>query len=536
MCKNQVESIKNLNIWFSIFVGSGIFIRLFHFFHNRTLWMDEVYLSTSLIKMNYMELATKTLDYQQKAPIGFLWTVKTFVNLLGTGEMALRLFPLLCGIGSLLLLISVARYFLSSFASIIAISILALAPPLIFHAVEIKQYSTELFAALLVLYIYIRYHNQQSWPALLLWGLWGAIILWFSYSSVFILAGIATAVSCGNLYRRDWKLFYKQLAPFLLWLTAFAINYLLFTHKHAESKWIVQWFDFYHTFMPFPPASANDLRWYPAALYHLIDYPLGLKWKFYTGDSTLLKLLLVVPWLPFITLFYGTWSLMKERKYALLLLLPFLFVFLASGLKLYPLTERFWVFICPVLILLIAKGTDGISDFFTGRSAKIVLAIFLLAGPVYGSIVSLSYPDEFIIHKKSAERQALTYVSNNFKEGDLVYVYWNNLPGYRFYKNTHSYNFKAIEGKDYRKISNSYPDYLKHLQQDFREFKGKKRIWLIYNDYFHTDIGDEIDQPEWYYLKGINPTRRLTDYFSTLGKSQPVYTSFDVKVSLITLK
>lgn len=535
MCKNLSSAIKNLNIWFSIFIGTGLFIRLFHFFHNRTLWMDEVYLATSLIKMNYIEL-TQPLDYQQKAPIGFLWTVKTCINLLGTNEMVLRLFPMICGIGSLFLFIPVARYFLRPFGAIIAIAVLSLAPPLIFHSVEIKQYATELFATTLVLYSYIRYHQKQSWLSLFLWGLWGAIILWFSYSSVFVLAGIATGISCSNLYKRDWKLFFRQLFPFLLWLTSFAVNYLLFTHKHADSKWVAGWFDFYHKFMPLPPANASDLRWYPAALYHLIDYPMGLMWKFYTGNSTLLKLILKMPWLPLITLIYGTWVFIKERKYALILLIPFLFVFLASGLKLYPLDERFWVFICPILILLVAKGIDEISDFFSGYKVKIILAVLLLAGPFYSCIQSIASPDNFIIHKKSFERQALSYINDNFKEGDLVYVYWNNIPGYRFYKNTNPYHFKALEGKDYRKVSTSYPDYLKHLQQDFKSFEGKKRIWLIYNDYFYTDIGDEIDQPDWYYLKNTNPTQRLTNYFSTLGNYQNVYTSFDVKVSLITLK
>ncbi len=536
MCKNQSDYVKNPIIFYGIFIGTGILIRLFHFFYNRSLWMDEVYLSSSLIKMNYAELATRTLDYQQKAPIGFLWIVRTFVNLLGTSEMALRLFSLISGIGSLFLFIPVAKYFLRPLGVIIGIAILALAPPLIFHSVEIKQYETELFATLLIFYIYIRYHEQKSWTSLLSWGICGAAIVWFSYSSVFILAGIAAGISCRNLYHKNWNLFFRQSIPFLLWLAGFVINYLLFTHKHAESKWIVFWFDFYHNFMPLPPVNAGDLRWYPAALYHLIDYPLGLNWKFYTGNVMALKFLLKAPWLPLISLFYGIWLFYKERKDFLILLLPFLFVFLASGLKLYPLNERFWVFICPLLILFIARGIYGISAFLPGYTMKLILFVLLLAGPLYSSAGFLLHPDEFIIHKRSFEREALTYVNDRFKEGDLVYVYWNDLPGYRFYRQTYPFNFKAVEGKDYRKVSVSYPDYITHLQQDFKLFEGKKRIWLIYNDYYHTDIGDEIDKPTWYYLKDTNPTDRLVNYFSGLGKIRNVYSSFDVKVILVTLR
>lgn len=536
MCKKQSSDLKTQNIWYSIIIGCGIFVRLFHLFYNRSLWLDECYLATSLIKMNYIELVTHPLDYQQKAPIGFLWSVKTCIYLLGTNEMVLRLFPMLCGIVSIVLFIPVARYFLRPLAAVTAVAILAMAPPLVFHSVEIKQYSTELLATVLILYIYIRYQHRLTWGSLLTWGLSGAVILWFSYSSIFILAGIATGISCKNLYKRDWKLFFRQLVPFLLWLAGFALNYLLFTHKHAESKWAAEWFDFYHYFMPLPPVNMEELRWYPAALYHLIAYPLGLSWKLYTGNSVLLKAILNTPWLPLIGLFYGIWLFIQEKKYALILLFPFLFMCLASGLKLYPLNERFWVFICPLLLLFIVKGIDQIGSFFKSERMKLLLFILLIAAPVYSAVQTLAYPDEFIIHKRSFQKQALAYINSQFKPGDLVYVYWNDLPGYRFYKHTYTYNFTALEGGDYRKISTSYPDYLNHLQKDFKSFEGKKRIWVIYNHLILTDIGDEIDQPAWYYLKNVNPTDRLMSHLSTLGKQENVYTSFDVNVSLITLK
>lgn len=527
---------RNLIILTGFFISAGILLRLFHFFYNRSLWMDEVYLASSLVKMNYAELVYKTLDYQQKAPIGFLWTVKTFVNLLGTNEMVLRLFPLICGITALFVFVPVARFFLRPFGVVIAIGILSLAPPLIFHSVEIKQYQTELLATLLAFYIYIRYHQQILWLPLLVWGGWGAIILWFSYAAVFILGGIGIALSCISIYRKNWHLFFRQLVPFLCWLVSFVINYFLFTHKHAESKWIVYWFDFYHSFMPLLPVKSADLRWYPSALYHLIDYPLGLTWKFYTGNVIAVKFLLKMPWVPIAALFYGLWCFAKERKDYLVLLVPFLLVFIASGLKLYPLTERFWVFISPLLILFIAKGIQDMSLILSKYKMKLLLPVLLLAGPVYSSLVFLIHPDQLIIHKRSFQREALTFIDQRFRPGDIVYVYWNNRPGYRFYRETYPFKFEAVEGKDYRMVSSDYPDYLNHLKQDFKAFKGKKRIWLVWNDFFHTDIGEQIDQPGWYYLRNTNPTDRLQNYFKTIGKNIMVFDSFDVKVALIKLK
>jgi len=534
--KEKDDHLRRARLWCYLFIGSGILLRLFFYFYNRSLWMDEVYLSSSLIKMDFRELATQTLDYQQKAPVGVLWMVKLLVVLLGGNEMVLRLFPLLCGIVSLFVFVPVVKYFLRPTGLIVAIGIIALAPPLIFHSVEIKQYSTELLATILLFYLYIRYKDKTQLTSLFLWALWTAVIIWFSYSALFIFAGIMTGLGCKYLMQRNWNSILRLMIPAGLGLLSFLLNYMLFTHRHAESKWIVYWFDFYHNFMPLPPLNKGDLQWYPAALYHLIDYPLGLTWKFYTGNSSLLKMIFKFPWIPVFCLFYGIWLFYKERKDFLSLLFPFLFVFLASAIKLYPLNERFWVFISPLLIIFIARAADEMSLLTAHYKLRNLIPVLLLAGPLYSSLYFLVHPNEFIIHKRSFEREALSFVDQRFRPGDIVYIYWNNLPGYRFYHNTYPYKFTAVEGKDYRLVSSSYPDYLTHLGADFNSFKGKKRVWLIYNDFYHTDIGDKIDQPGWYYLKDKNPTDRLLTYFSNLGKNTPVYNSFDIKVVLVTLK
>ena len=93
-----------------LLVGSAI--RLFHFINNRSLWMDEIYLCSGFVHMNYLELASNILDYQQKAPIGFLWMVKLCTDLFGYHEMSLRTIPLIAGIVSLFLFADVCKYYL----------------------------------------------------------------------------------------------------------------------------------------------------------------------------------------------------------------------------------------------------------------------------------------------------------------------------------------------------------------------------------------------------------------------------------------
>lgn len=528
--------IDNYKIWVSIFMTLGILLRLFHYFYNRSLWMDEVYLSSSLVNMDFHELINNQLDYQQKAPLGFLLAVKTILLVLGNGEMALRLFSLVSGIVSLFIFIPVARYFTSKRGVIIGLGIMAFAPALVFHSVEIKQYQTEMLTTLLVFYSYIRYHDSESYNDALAWGIIGALIIWFSYSSIFILLGIAAASTIYRFFSKDRKFKLIELAAFSLWIFSFLLNFLLFTHKHAESKWIVYWFDYYRTFMPFPPISTIDFKWFPLTLYHLLDYPLGLIWRFYTGSfSILTSVLKLSAVLSLILLFSGLCSFYKRKQLLLLLCSPLILVFIASGLKFYPLTERFWVFVSPVFIILIANGCVWLSNILELKFIGTSIRVLLLLGPFVNSMVYLAQPEEFLLHKRSFQREALEFVNKNFRPGDEIYIYWNDLPGFRLYQKIADFKFKAIEGKDHRYASADYTDYLNKLKIDFKAFNGKKRVWILHNDYYRTDIGDKIDEPKWYYLKDQAPVDRMISYFSTLGEQKEVFKSFDVKINLITL-
>ncbi|MBB2148410.1 glycosyltransferase family 39 protein [Pedobacter gandavensis] len=532
-----LEEKKKWNILLVIFLIIGIAIRLYHYLYNRSLWMDEVYLSSSFLRMDGLEILTKPLYYQQKAPIGFLLFVKYTVQLFGNKEMALRLIPLISGISSLFLFIPVANYFLRKPAAVLAIGILCLSPALVYHSVEIKQYSTELLATLCSFYLYIKYRSSNQFKDLLFWGLSGALILWFSYSAIFILGGIAISLSSSYLLTKKWDRFAWSILPFGLWLISFLANYFLFTHKHAESEWIALWFRSYGNFMPFPPKSLSDLQWFAVNLYRMMDYPLGLLWNFnQIENSGALSILVKLPFIPLFLLIYGSYAFFKERTgLAWILFSPILLTLLASGLELYPLTERFWVFISPIFILLIAKGFECGSSRIKSKKLRLLFLLLVIMPALVQSAIFLWKPDQFYVHKKSEQREALQFLDLHYKKGDAVYVYWNNLPGYRAYKTMYPLKYEAIEGTNQRKYAKNYRDYEQLLKADFSKFTGKKRVWLVFNTQFLTDIGDGIDEPTWYYKDPIKPMDHLLSQFNKLGKPIAQYVTKDVSVYLFEL-
>ena len=484
-----------------VLLGVGVALRLFHYFDNRSLWIDEVYVALSLLRMDFGQLAQPALLYEQKAPILFLWLCRVAVAAFGPREMALRLVPLLSGLAGLLLFVPVARALLRPLGAAVAVGALALAPPLIYHSVEIKQYSTELLATVVALWLFVRYRHRSDWAALAAWGLAGAALVWLSYAVIFVLVATAGAVSLTQLRHRHWARLLRGALPFGLWAGSFGVNYLLFTSKHTESGWLVYWFETLGAFLP-PPTSLAALKWPFYQLYLALDYPLGLLLDRTVLGSALPRLLLRV--VPLACFGAGLWAFFRrDRQVLLLLVLAVLLTMLASGLEKYPFYERLVVFLAPVFILLIAGGCDYLSRWPGDRTGRrwpgVVLPGLLLLPPLLASARQAADPDLFGGYKKSYFREGFQHIDADYRAGDVVYLYWDMTPPYLYYKQAYGLQFNAVEGRDFRLSARDMPAYIDRTAADFAAAVGPHRGWLICDDLFKGKIGDFTGRPAWYY-------------------------------------
>src|SRR5262249_48344438 len=80
----------------------GVAARLLRYGLRFPVWGDEAFIGLSLIDRDYLGL-TRQLECRQVALLLFLWAQRAAVDCLGTSECALRLVPLLAGIGALVL-------------------------------------------------------------------------------------------------------------------------------------------------------------------------------------------------------------------------------------------------------------------------------------------------------------------------------------------------------------------------------------------------------------------------------------------------
>lgn len=505
---SKLFSLQNIQILTWIVISVGIFLRLFHFLYNRSLWTDEVFLSNSLIRMNFLRLAIGPLEYEQKAPIGFLWMVKLCVLVFGKKEMALRLFSLICGISSLFVFKQVANTFLKPTGVLIAMSILAVGPPLIYYSVEVKQYATDLLATSILLYFYIHYHQRKDIVSLAVWGLLGALVIWFSYPSIFILAGMAFALCLNSMSKRDWQTFFLYMIPFTLWMLSFVTNYFLFTHKHADSKWLIEWFDNHKSFMPLPPASLKDLAWFFTMPLTMLHFALGLSWLDLDHSyNPFIRGIARMPLLPLVCCIIGAVVFFKrERKHFLVMILPFLLAILASGLRMYPLFERLFIFLAPMLILFISRGCQQIMVLLPYSKWKYIIPILLLVGAIGNSLSILSKPSTIGKHSKmmNGGRAALLYINHEIQEGDEVYIYWNFEHLYRYYKEAYELKYEAIVGLDMKSEVKNLEEYANKLDADFTKLASHKRVWLVYNKFRKFNIGSYPNQSVCFILLYIS--------------------------------
>ena len=113
-------------------IALGVVLRVARYLADRALWLDEAALSLNIAGRSLVGL-THPLAYNQGAPLGFLTLEKGCVLLFGVNEYALRLVPLLAGIGSLVLFFAAARRCLRPEGALAALALFVINEPLIYR-------------------------------------------------------------------------------------------------------------------------------------------------------------------------------------------------------------------------------------------------------------------------------------------------------------------------------------------------------------------------------------------------------------------
>ena len=368
----------------ALIVGLGLFFRVAQYLADRVPWMDEGSLATNLEVGSPLKLLGP-LRSTQLAPPGFLvveWAVRRG---LGSSYYVLRLFPLIGGVASLFLFHQVARRCLRPTASTVALALFATSDDLIYFASELKQYSTDVTAALAcTLAGLLCLERPMTSRRFLVLGAVGTISVWFSHPSAFVLAGVGTTLIASALRRKQLRQAVAFALVSLAWLVSFACVYAISRFQLGDQGAMDAFWGF--AFPPVPPGSLRDFAWWPRRLAYLFVNPLGFNTPFGWTIG-------VVPALVYCLVGVVWFSRREqERTRAGMLALPIAFTIGATMLHRYPFHGRLVLFLVPSLLIFIAEGACRLGEWSGRKSVWIIILASILFFPTLRDIYHVAAP------------------------------------------------------------------------------------------------------------------------------------------------
>ena len=442
----------------------GAALRAWQFFGRGTLWLDEAAIARNVLGRGYRELL-EPLDFAQIAPKGFLLVEKLAVELFGPTEVALRLFPFLTALAALPLFYRLARRVLTGHGALMALGLFAVLSRPIHYGAEVKQYGSDIFftIVLLLLALPVIRGKPGARHALRL-GMAGAVAVWFSQPSIFILAGVATAVALAVMQRRI-----RVGLPFASMAGLWAVSALpaIWTTMHSlrglendymRSFWV-------EGFWP-APTSLKALAWPIVTLYGLFEDPLGMP------VAAIGIVLFALGW--YVIARGGTIELV-------LLLSPFVLALLASALRLFPFATtvigfnkiaagngRVLLFLLPALILVTIAGLDYLVRAPTtlARHAGRALAVLVFGAPLFYDLVELP-------HTPHDLREVMRIVVRDRRPGDHLYVYYGARQAFEFYRAS----FPFADGEV--TLGGCQRPHWREYLRELDELRGRSRLWVL---------------------------------------------------------
>jgi len=493
-------STKTVYVWWSLIV-LGTLLRLRQYLSGRSLWADEASLAYNLVHRDFLGLI-RPLDYDQGAPVGFLFIEKLLITVLGNIDQVMRLFPLFSGILAIYFFYRIAQTSLKG--GLLGLALFSVSWSLIYYSSELKQYSSDVMIGLLLIFLAIRCLRENGQARDYLWlGITGAVAIWISHPSAFILAGIGLAMFVAALTKSRPIPFGWLVGLGSIWLVSFGLEYLV-ALRHLISDDVLQSY-WEKAFMPLPPGGTRI--WLSRTFYSFLLTTLG------RTDQILVILF------PSLALIGGVSLLFRERSLAIMLISPFFLALLASALQKYPLKDRFMLFLIPLVLLLIAEGLGSVYGIIAKWQRGVAGAVYILPALALlflSATVTLEFVREPFIG--SDIKPVMEYVANHKQENDSIYVFYTTDPVVDYYA-----PFYGLENQN---IVFGYRSSLKRaalegFYDDVKTLEGRDRVWFIFSRIL--DCGGCKGDMQLFYVNYLNELGTELDSFHRTDANAYLY-------------
>ena len=470
----------------------GIVLRIRQFAFDRSLWNDEADLALNLIDRGYIGL-TRQLALDQGAPIGFLWMEKTATEIFGPSEYALRLVPLLAGIGSVLLFRSLTSRIFPPLAGAVALGLFAVSPTLVYFSSETKQYGVDVAAVVAIAWLLPRMlEGDLTWRKCLSYGGVGAVLVWCSFPAVFVLAAESCVIVIMRWNRRELAWLPRFLAGCSLWVVSFGIEYIVSLRALSANPTLLNFWAGAYPPKPFAAGTSliATLTWFPHQLRLWIQYPWNLSLPPGHGYTFMYPLTLVL-------LIAGLGLLLWHRRgIGLLIVAVGAMASIACMMHVYPLFDRMLMFTVPFICLTLG-GILLVSN-------RLLIQLLCIGMILIVSVPELATAADAVLrpYTRVEERAALTYVMQHKQPGDAVLVEYLGEAQFVYYHETIGVDAAGNFGMNGSLIPCNNAANLAKL-------KHWSRVWLV----FGIDPNSEPNAVA-QYTKAFASAGRVTSAFS----------------------
>jgi len=482
---NRIKELSTIQRLGWLFILLGIFLRLRQYIADRSLWVDEASLALNIINRTYMELL-QPLDYDQGAPLGFLVVVKLTTSILGNQDFILRLIPLLSGILSLILVYQITvDYFGKS--ALTALLMFSISGAMIAYSTELKQYSTDVLISLLLIYFTLRIlRNEEQGRNVTLLGLVGIIAILMSHPAVFTLPVVGLVLAGSAFLKKEYSQLYRLVASGFVWIMILLAIYMISLQNLVGNENLQKYWN--DSFAPIPPWE--HLYWYRNVFISLMPHISPSFFPYITQNFDPRYLMNACLTL---VLLGGASFLIRNTAVGILLGLPISIMFIASALRLYPISERFLYFWFPSLLFLLAEGIWLIYRLVSRYNQKIAWVVFgSISIIVFWTSFELSVRNTLAPPMGEDIKPVMAYVRDHMDENDTIYVHQGSTTPFLYYSPNYGLNTENtfVAKKSWN---------VKRFMVDLEDFQDNDRIWFIFSHVTSCDCeGSNMDRIRYY--------------------------------------
>lgn len=459
---------RKLHFWILIALLFGVLLRSIQYFGATSLWLDEVASAMNIQTRNFVQLATEKLDFNQVAPLGFLWTSKIAALIFGENDEAYRLVPFCWALLSLPLFYLVAKRFLTGYFLLAAMILFSFSYAAFLYAEQAKQYSGDLAISLFFVWVGIKIsENRITQKTKWIFSIVGFIGLLSCFQAVPMLLFLLVVLFAW--YLKQNKLFPVRslLIPGIAWFVAAVIltSYALNMNSNVRSDMSNYWSKGY----PPPQFGLDYLLWFPKKLYQELNFFIAWWFEDLLIAARITGLLLLLFSIP------GLIYLKKQTGIkTLLLFAPLIIALLLAMMRQYPFANRVAFYANFPLIISGFAGLQALTHWKPVVFRKMLtasVAVIMSLIPAFYLIYEPMLRPPFYAQPM---QPVLRELKKQLQPGDIIYVYHKARYALQFYGVKEGITDYIIAKADTTVVP---------ILRDADKLKGNKRVWFVFTQW-----------------------------------------------------